>query len=528
MIYPDDQLKFMLEQLGMNKSQAEMIISIYNKQSEQYKNGFCKSIDDFSRKEKCSELILYGLVWLCDFSAEVTNYGITKTVCLFELLAGDFKDDERYIICEDILELLGLIKDPDNMQDVLRSMLIFGNRELISEDEKPTRKMFEVMVRQLKNLYAYIEKVSNDYKANGEDIESIKLTGSDGHFGSKQVLLIKKKNQGIVVLKPRCVEPEKGVGKVISAFNAYFSEQNIKIQLPNPWITDKGEMEYLIKKTEFTKEEAEDYYRQMGVLICIAELLGMTDLHQDNIMASTKGPVIIDAECILNPWTLYKGSFNSTCLNMAFSHWSGDGKDIAEAAFYITDGETKIESTSVFRQYMSQICAGIYAGLRAYTVLGGDLMITQQVTSPLTKIRWVPIATEMFYEAGHSFYESSEKQKQDDWWNPLITKLKTEISKMDLPQISIDIDEEKLKKAFINSYENKDIPYFTLKYDGDGTAIMKEAEIYCDYDKVGSMKGLSLEWVKEYEMKPWLELQLSYIPSKFWLEIFNFFSTKKQ
>lgn len=525
-MYPDEKVKSKLRQLGLKETTIDYIFSLYIGHSDRYKEGFCSTIDALLQKQDRSPAILYGLVMLCELSAEVMNYGNKDTVYFFELLSSDFSDDERYEICDRMVKLLELIKNPNNLQDVLSNIIQFGSVGLYNNMELATSKMCAAMFNQLNDLYEYIRHVFEQYKASGEIIESIKLTGSDGHMRGKQVLLIEKKESGTIVLKPRSVEPEKVLGKVISAFNTYFSEQNIRIQLPNPWITEKGEMEYLTKKTEFTKEEAENYYRQMGVLICIAELLGMTDLHQDNIMATAQGPVIIDAECVLDPWTMYDGSFRATCLNMAFSDWSGDGREIAEAAFYIVDGDTTIESTRAFRQYASQICTGISAGLQAYSALGEDLLIIQKVTESLTQIRWVPIATKTFYEAGIMYYASVNEETQDYWWQLLSDKLETYISTKILPEMSIEIDKEKLKKVFMSSFDHKDIPYFKLKYDGGGM-IQKSVEIYCDEVLVGRIVGLSAEWLKEYALKPWLQLQLSYIPSRFWLETLEFLGSKK-
>ncbi len=57
-----------------------------------------------------------------------------------------------------------------------------------------------------------------------------------------------------------------------------------------------GIEEYKIKKGTFTAEDAGKYYFQMGVLAVATRYVGLSDLHQDNIMPTKEGPVVIDAE----------------------------------------------------------------------------------------------------------------------------------------------------------------------------------------------------------------------------------------
>jgi lantibiotic modifying enzyme len=51
-------------------------------------------------------------------------------------------------------------------------------------------------------------------------------------------------------------------------------------------------------KHRFSEKEAQDYFFSYGVLISIANLLQMTDLHFENVIASHSGPSVIDAETI--------------------------------------------------------------------------------------------------------------------------------------------------------------------------------------------------------------------------------------
>ena len=50
-------------------------------------------------------------------------------------------------------------------------------------------------------------------------------------------------------------------------------------------------------------EMVHDYFRSAGALVCLAHLLGGTDLHSENLIASSEGPVLVDTEMLLQPST---------------------------------------------------------------------------------------------------------------------------------------------------------------------------------------------------------------------------------
>ena len=44
------------------------------------------------------------------------------------------------------------------------------------------------------------------------------------------------------------------------------------------------------------EKEIKEYYYRCGAECCLAYVLGMTDIHMDNVIAHGKYPVIIDTE----------------------------------------------------------------------------------------------------------------------------------------------------------------------------------------------------------------------------------------
>lgn len=54
--------------------------------------------------------------------------------------------------------------------------------------------------------------------------------------------------------------------------------------------------EFIEKKKEMTKEEAEKYFSRASMLKVITDAMAVIDLHCDNIMPTKNSPLIIDAE----------------------------------------------------------------------------------------------------------------------------------------------------------------------------------------------------------------------------------------
>ena len=43
------------------------------------------------------------------------------------------------------------------------------------------------------------------------------------------------------------------------------------------------------------------FYRRQGVLLALLYLLGMTDIHHENLIACADQPVLVDVETLLHP-----------------------------------------------------------------------------------------------------------------------------------------------------------------------------------------------------------------------------------
>jgi type 2 lantibiotic biosynthesis protein LanM len=127
-------------------------------------------------------------------------------------------------------------------------------------------------------------------------LNSIHWGLGDSHRGGQVVAIIDFGCQQLIY-KPRPVKTECA----FNAFLIWFSSTNPKMNIPTYSVLDKesyGYVEY-IKPQECTSHaEASLFYKRLGILIAIAWLLGIHDLHYENLIASGNTPYLIDLEAM--------------------------------------------------------------------------------------------------------------------------------------------------------------------------------------------------------------------------------------
>jgi len=64
-----------------------------------------------------------------------------------------------------------------------------------------------------------------------------------------------------------------------------------------------GWIEWVEPGTDWSPADARHYFRTAGALACVAYALGGADLHSENLVATARGPVLVDTEMLLQPST---------------------------------------------------------------------------------------------------------------------------------------------------------------------------------------------------------------------------------
>lgn len=177
----------------------------------------------------------------------------------------------------------------------------------------------ESFIKRLKLMTSYIESVYNKY----HKYFWIESTGSDPHAKGKHALfLIHKKTGKKFVYKPHSLKADAAiVGKegifaeINNRIHKGFTEKCTELGLPsgtigngalatmrvfihsdNPDVGANGVEEFIKKDGKMNHQEAKLYFFRAGILKAITDVMAVIDLHQENIMPTKNGPMIIDAE----------------------------------------------------------------------------------------------------------------------------------------------------------------------------------------------------------------------------------------
>lgn len=137
------------------------------------------------------------------------------------------------------------------------------------------------------------------FGAAGE-VTAVSTGLSDRHCGGRRIVILTFASGARVVYKPRTVGLE-------AAWNGFLG-----------WLAAAGApdappaLRFIVREgygwAEFAAHgalpdgaAAEAYFRSAGGLLAVAWLLGARDLHMDNVVATLVGPVVVDAEAVLQP-----------------------------------------------------------------------------------------------------------------------------------------------------------------------------------------------------------------------------------
>jgi type 2 lantibiotic biosynthesis protein LanM len=150
----------------------------------------------------------------------------------------------------------------------------------------------------LANILADTDALSQTFN-NGRPIGTstqININQGDRHQGGKSTAIVEFECGLKLLYKPRS-------GAMDLAFNTFISQiaNETGIDLKIATVLHRGDhfwMEFIEHLPVAGKNELYDYYTQCGALLAIVFLLGGTDFHFENIIASGKHPVLIDLECL--------------------------------------------------------------------------------------------------------------------------------------------------------------------------------------------------------------------------------------
>lgn len=232
----------------------------------------------------------------------------------------------KYISKKALISLkISLLEELSNLssQSLLEQMSLYGlNYENFIEESKKenyrtftseysylcrlifTRGQFWVI-----NTNKFLDSLNNDYK---EILKKIKVKSfivkniisnlSETHNFGQNIMVVETNNKRKFLYKQRSTDIEEKFFDLVKYLNT-----NLSIKQYVPWIInmrDRSWVEYIDYKESKTIEDVKNYYKRCGYFLSLFYVLGTTDLHSENIIASGEFPVFIDIETLITPRTL--------------------------------------------------------------------------------------------------------------------------------------------------------------------------------------------------------------------------------
>lgn len=122
---------------------------------------------------------------------------------------------------------------------------------------------------------------------------------SDRHDGGRRVLRLRFASGAQVVYKPRDV----GLEAAFEGFLRGLAERGLDVPPPMQVLERQGYgwAPWLSPGAFEQRADVARYYRRAGALLAVLHVLRGADAHRENVVAAASGPVLIDAEMLLQP-----------------------------------------------------------------------------------------------------------------------------------------------------------------------------------------------------------------------------------
>lgn len=223
----------------------------------------------------------------------------------------------------------------------------------------------QLLVRLSRDYYELASMLHHDDSLGVIVNVSPKL--SDFHLGHQAVKLISFSSGAKVIYKPRDMGIEDDFNRLVDWLN----EKGAPVQLRSIRILNHGEYGWaeFVNTSSRSGLHNSDSLLQYGALLCLAYVLRATDCHYENVIKSEAGPVLVDAETLMNSVSPSKGELSNlfadtpvhTVLNTGILPTWSSGRDgqLYDTSALGNDLETlRDSSTARFATCVGSIIAG--------------------------------------------------------------------------------------------------------------------------------------------------------------------------
>lgn len=412
---------------------------------------------------------------------------------------------------KEMLECVGkmmAVISVEGITKVIEGAIINVSSSLIDiypQDAVVDESISNLIMKRVKIMSEFIEKTVNDHP-EWKGKYNIIPTGSDPHKGGEHAIYLNSVDKkGDMLYKPRSLQPDNAlVGE--DGMMAFLNSKMLPDEvlrgkaLPTMHIDPSSKTESRIdkvgsKENPISFENAKLFYYKLGMIEVASVVMGVTDLHTENIIYTGEGPVIIDAEC---SFADYSGTMITSDNGPMFRKLDGTQTKDAPSLFYFRQEASIIDSVAGRDLLMPSFNEG---KARIQNIILGNskefLEKYKQMVGNIDSIRIVPITTQ-----GLATYMKSFNTGQTDTVYSAEEELKDELLKDKWVFYNI-LDyykyENKIRIYLRESFAEGSIPSFTL--DVQNAKILLNDYIIADINSKGilisNMMGKTKDKIKD-------------------------------
>lgn len=184
-----------------------------------------------------------------------------------------------------------------------------------------TEQWVDAVVEMLGRLDTDRAELARRFGFGRAPIAAMRAAG-DAHHGGRRVMVLTDTDQRQLVYKPRSLGPEMAVRRVADELSAAGA---IDVEVvPDCLARDGyGWMQHVSGRPAADERERRLLGWRAGAVTMLARTLGVTDLHDENVIVDGAVPWLVDLECIAHPTfddvdpdevSIHSDSILSTCL----------------------------------------------------------------------------------------------------------------------------------------------------------------------------------------------------------------------
>lgn len=345
------------------------------------------------------------------------------------------------------MDALKILKNPlevfvNNLNIVLDEQSFVNELGIIADIKYYPNKVPEERISSVNSFKRYVKLFMQNHVASlleqigFFDKIRISSSGSDFHFG-KQVVFATFVTGGNEIAKKvfkfRDLEAENALQMILD-----------KVKLPTLKIAPSLNMEEYVANNGKTKEVESECFN-LGKMTSISAVLGIGDLHKDNLILSEKGIIPIDAEFLFIP-----NLIGSLAPNVLFDNGMNSGEYLG--AFW--NILKKLNVIDDIEKYKGKIIEGFKEGINLCKDIDFRSFFNKVSITRFSPLSTQKIAEQLVnYESNKSLSVSCLKNEIAQYFN----------EKHNYYNVS-DIDLNVIEKQIQNSFNKFDIPYFTFNY----------------------------------------------------------------